>query len=324
MNKIPTKTEIKSYFNRYNPAGLRGAEIVQNLTPTANNHFNWLLEKKGKRYVLRIAKPGGNMPSNIVIEYLVLRHLEDSGLVPRPYWIDTTNFMNPLLIEEFVEGARLGTKPTLYDLQAVARSLARLHQQAVPAHFPLEDRSYRPRLNKIILRIEQAITQPLVREVTEQCGLLKLMPRIEKFLQSATMFADKKRRVLLHGDMYLGNVILKNDEAVLIDWQKPALGEPTFDFGNLFVDVTWRSYYAEFRDDFLEEYLGLHRYASLRQMQKLFDLRMIERDITSLASELKEAAQLPQKKERVQQYFAYKRPDWRVSLLEEQLEKFGI
>jgi len=323
--RIPTKANIERYLHQFDPAGLRGGRIERNLTPTgANNHFNWLVNKGGKKYVVRIAKPKGNLPTDITIEYLALSHLEGTGLAPRPHWIDPAGFLYPLLIEDFVEGKTPSIKPDISDLKAIARTVAKLHQCQMPKNIPLADRGYGPRFKTLEKRLEKALESPLVREAANESGFVSLVPRIRKFFGLASSVADSCPRVFLHGDLYLGNVLIakKSKRAVLIDFQSPAIGDPTFDFGNIFVDVSWRRHYGRFKDVFLSEYLRYHDYPKL---SALFDLRMVERDTTSIISEFRDAAaKLPQTKAAMKKYFDYKRPHWRVRLIEQALGRLGI
>ncbi len=322
--KIPTAADIKKYLNQYNPVGLENARVIRNLTAeTANNHWNWLVEKDSRRYVIRIAKPKGNVPPDIAKEYEALFCLKETGIAPRPYWIDITSFSSPLLIEDFIYGRHPKQKPDAREVKAIARTIARLHQIRPPQHFPLADRSYSVRLKILENRLKEAARKPLVRNIIQKSGILKLMPAIRRFFKFASHFADKKPKVFLHGDLYLGNVLInRKGRAILIDFQKPAIGEPAVDFGNIFVDVSWREYYERFRDTFIKEYSRFNNYPKL---EELFDLRMVERDTTSLFSEFKEAAtKLPQQKVALQKYFLHKHPKWRIELIRKELEKFGI
>lgn len=322
--KIPTKTDIEKYLRRFDPVGLGSACVERNLTPlNANNHFNWVVRKGGKHYVVRIAKPKGNLPTDIAIEYLTLSLLKGRGIAPQPHWIDSTGFIYPLLIEDFVEGIALKTKPDVSEIKMIARMLARLHNVEMPREIPLVDRSFNSRFSLLEERLKKAIGKPLVRKVAVESNFLPLLPRIKKFFRFASSFADRCPRVFLHGDLYPGNVLItKGGKAVLIDFQKPSVGDPTFDFGNLFVDIGWRKYYPMFGKILVREYLRHHDYPKLA---KLFDLRMIERDITSIISEFRDAAaKLPQTNAALGRYFARKRPAWRILLIQQQLERLGI
>ncbi len=318
--KIPTTKNIRAYLKKFNPAGLGDAKITKNLAPNnANNHFIWLIEKGGKQYVLRIAKPkGGNIAPNIDLEYKILKFLSQTELAPKPHWLDNKNFLYPLLIEEFVGGKRPNEgKPSKEGLKSIARTLSQLHQLPIPSNPKLENRSYKKRLEELKKRLGQALrNQALLKPWAEK--IYETWPRIIKFFKVAQKFSDSKPRVLLHGDLYLGNIIInKKTEAIIIDWQKPAIGDPTFDFGNIFVGIGWRKHYPKFKRILIDEYYKHFRYSAL---DKLFDLRIIERDITSIISELRDAAKLKRKSE-INDYLSKKKFNWRINLIKKNLHK---
>lgn len=320
--KIPTARDVKNYLYERNPAGLRGATVTRDLTAKrANNHFNWVIRKGNRHFVVRMAKPKGNVTPNIRMEFAVLKHLKNTGVAPRPWWLDTNHFAYPLLIEDFVAGKLPGNKLRGKELRAIARTVARLHRLTIPNHLKLEDKNYATRLEILEKRLAEATRKPLISRVAQEIGISSLRPRLKKFFKLAVKLADKKRRVFLHGDLYLGNVIIGKRGAVLIDFQKPATGDPTCDLGNLFVGIAWRPHYENSRDILVKEYLHHNNYP---QLKELLDVRMIERDITSIVSELRDAAHLPQRKSTLKRYFHHKRPKWRMRLIKRGLDSLGV
>jgi thiamine kinase-like enzyme len=83
--------------------------------------------------------------------------------------------------------------------------------------------------------------------------------------------------VLCHGDFYISNIILKNDEVILIDWGDGAgwgyIGE---DIANLIVDSTDIKYWGEYYRRLIPAYLkGLSKYMNVSALDNIYFREMV-------------------------------------------------
>jgi len=138
-------------------------------------------------------------------EFELLAHLVAAGLpVPRPLLLDESP-PHPFFVMDFIEGTR--------DLpadgaEALADMLARVHALALPGTMLLPDREDPIANLAKYLGPGQAALQ---RRLADQPTLAR-------------------RRTLLHGDYWPGNVLWRSGELVtILDWEDAALGDPLSD-----------------------------------------------------------------------------------------------
>lgn len=96
--KKPTIQKIQEYLKKYNPLNLSRASIS---LINEHNHLHYRVEKDGKSYCLRMISPESYRRGEwmgMAEEYVILKHLEGTGLGPKPYFIDPERFALPLMI----------------------------------------------------------------------------------------------------------------------------------------------------------------------------------------------------------------------------------
>ena len=235
------------------------------VTPLAQGEYNinYLLTQGSNRWVLRV-----NLGTQIAredqisYEFGALRLMENSGVTPRPYFLDDSKALLDygLLIMEYLPGETLDYRR---DLQQAAGLFACLHSVDVPAdrnHLIREDRPLTGmveecvRLADVYLRSELA--DPFVRQYLSEVLAWARQARGAE----AYYLADPCFRVI-NTEVNSGNFVVnrQSDTIHLVDWEKPLWGDPSQDLSHFSVPTTtlWKTDYrmpAADRRLFLEAY----------------------------------------------------------------------
>jgi uncharacterized protein (TIGR02172 family) len=139
--------------------------------------------------------------------------------VPRPYEIVEINGL-PGLVLEYIEGQTLASRMDGDDTQNALRLLARLQFQlhSVPAKQ---------------LKAQDFFT--VKDSISWQINNHRLLSATQKEAVMAKLVRLPEGRSLCHGDLHMLNVIMRGEEAVVIDWQGAAIGHPAYDVMQLLV-----------------------------------------------------------------------------------------
>lgn len=164
------------------------------------------------------------------VEFTLLAALSDQGLpVPRPIAID--------------ESERLGAGPSLW-LDYV---------EGAPDFRPADPRAFARRLAELMARIHKAELSPSLRRRMPDGHRTELeritrartggsRPECRPILAAleADPIPPPARPVLIHGDLWLGNLIWREGEPVaVIDWEDACLGDPLDDIAVARLDLLW-------------------------------------------------------------------------------------
>jgi aminoglycoside phosphotransferase (APT) family kinase protein len=187
-------------------------------------------------------------PNQIEYEYRALKLLENSGVTPRPFFVDSRQEMlgRGVLIMEYLPGDPLDYTR---DLESAARLFAIVHQIRVP-----EERNH-------LIR-EDA---PLSLIFNECKGLLQhyfdsdLADRnIRSYLKEVILWADEARKqetffqqdpwyCVINTEVNSGNFIVerKGGTIHLVDWEMPRWGDPSQDLAHFCSPLTtlWKTTY---------------------------------------------------------------------------------
>lgn len=212
-------------------------------------NLNYLVDAPGARLVLRV-----NMGTQIqredqiVYEYQALRLLEDSGVTPRPCFVDDgrKDFDTGVLLMEFLPGEPLDYAR---DLEAAAALFARIHQVPVEpstSHLIHEERP----LSMIYDECHGLL------ETYFQSGLAD--PEIKQYLAEVRLWAAENRRKetfyladpwhsIINTEVNSGNFIANRDKGTLhlVDWEMPRWGDPSQDLAHFCSPLTtlWKTSY---------------------------------------------------------------------------------
>lgn len=342
---------LRGYLKKEKPLGIKAGGLTclsvnGDANGRAENQSVWIVRgDAGPDFILRKSHPTDGSGRTVFEQFSVRTKIQETlalrELAPPLRYID---FLNLVTFEELLRGRK--PHPNEDDARMIARAFGKLHETRLPSEFRLPRSTYAGRFKTLERRLEDALREPAVRNVEPIGDFAGMMAgrRIRKFFSTAArcidyaLFSERRRNgtgsrlrpVLLHGDAYAGNILIVRrrggeHQARFIDL-RPKVGDPTFDFGNVFVNIAWRVKLNELAPIFLKEYQAHSPYPDVR---KLFLHRMVERDVTSLVSECRDAAALIREKrsgnrrrdERgiAEKYFALKQPLLRLRLISEGL-----
>ena len=216
---------------------------------------------QAQRFNLRIGLRDSESERTLQREYDVLQ-LVPAGIGPRAYVVDLsrTQLRQPYMLLDYLAG-ELKTTWEMSDLEAHARTLARLHQQKFAQHGAtghLSDQPY-----DFLHRFDTGVTywqthHPYLLDIPV---VQRLLPAIRQFVGANTEpFAHLHRFTLVHGDAHPLNILFQGDRVAYIDWEWAAIGDPAQDIAMLGWDVAtaWQlELTGERLDAFLDTYLAL-------------------------------------------------------------------
>ena len=235
------------------------------VTPLAQGEYNlnYLVASDSTRLVLRV-NIGSQIDRDdqIVYEYRALELLTQSGVTPRPHFVDDTRqfFDRGILIMDYLPGGILDYDRDLPDAAAL---FATVHQIDVP-------------VEKNHLIREDA---PLSLIYQECAGLLRQYfdsdladPNIRAYLTDLLNWADTARAkeayyqqdpwpCIVNTEVNSGNFIVNRNRKTihLVDWEMPRWGDPSQDLSHFCSPLTtlWKTDWrmsAEIKRDFLKTY----------------------------------------------------------------------
>lgn len=224
LSKILAHKQISGLFKHYDVAKFHSSKL--------NTLF--LLSKKGQqdRLLLRISKS------------------LNLGLVKKvsgrfgPKLIISSNKFN-FCVERFI-GGRHPAK-TKKDIEMIAKNLKKLHNYEIKRNTDMStDIINFKRLNLILANIRNNKNKQYVQLARNIKCFLKNRKMFEYFLRYAN-----SQLSIIHGDLKYANILIKNNEAIFIDWDKIAYGDPAKDVAYLFVHDGFNN---NQRNLFLNEY----------------------------------------------------------------------
>lgn len=227
-------------------------------------NLNYLLENRGRHYVLRINTASQmQLENQIAYEFQALRLLEPSGVTPEPYYLDDSRKVIPygMLVMEYIPGEPLDYRE---DLGYAARTFASIHNLELnPAKSQFLIKTPGPltgifneasRYLEVYFKCETA--NPEVQSM-----LKKVVRKAEGKKQEEKALLEKPWLAIINTEVNSHNFIVNRERKTchLIDWEKPIYGEPAQDLSMFVIATTtlWKRNYRispEEEKDFLEVY----------------------------------------------------------------------
>ena len=220
------------------------------VAPLAQGEYNLntIVEQAGWRWVLRV-----NMGSQIqrddqiVYEYNALRMLAESGVTPRPYFVDDSRAHLPygVLGMAYLPGEALDYRR---DLEAAARLFARIHSLHVADDHSLirETRpltmTYEECARLLAVYLESPLADPALRDY-----LVEVLAWASEARHREAWFLADPWPCIINTEVNSGNFIANRARGTLhlVDWEKPLWGDPSQDLSHFGVPTTtlWKTDY---------------------------------------------------------------------------------
>ena len=242
------------------------------VTPLAQGEYNlnYLITGKnnGHKLVFRVnIGTQINRSDQIDYEYKTLVLLANSGVTPRPVFVDDTRemFNRGVLIMEFLPGEPLDYRR---DLKKAAQLFAITHQVEVPGssnHLIREDEP----LSLIYSECRDLLQHFFDSDLADES--------ICSYLKEVLSWANEKRseenyyrkdpwQCIVNTEVNSGNFIVNRETGTihLVDWEMPRWGDPSQDLSHFCSPLTtlWKTTYQmspKMKRDFIETYCkGIH------------------------------------------------------------------
>jgi aminoglycoside phosphotransferase (APT) family kinase protein len=260
---LPKVAEYLAGRDWNNVPVMRGQKFKVSPLAQGEYNLNYLISSNSTRLVFRV-NIGTQIARDdqIVYEYKALDLLRQSGVTPRPHYVDDTRtfFDRGILIMDYLPGEALDYNQ---DLAQAAQLFATIHQVDVS-----DDKNH--------LICEDAPLSLIYEECT---GLLRQYfysdlaePSIKNYLTDLLNWADKARAkekyyqqdpwpCIVNTEVNSGNFIVNREKGTLhlVDWEMPRWGDPSQDLSHFCSPLTtlwktdWRMSPAQ-KHDILKTY----------------------------------------------------------------------
>ncbi|MBI9045534.1 MAG: aminoglycoside phosphotransferase family protein [Anaerolineaceae bacterium] len=272
MNRKPDLLAIQNYLQSVDLSAVPGWEKNQEVKifhlAQGEYNLNYRLQQGSRQWVFRInLGTQNNRDDQIMYEYQALCLLADTGVTPRPFFVDDSREHLPygVLLMEYLPGDPLDYER---DLEGAARLFSRIHSQSA-------------KLTDHHLIVE---AYPLSMTYNECADLLQVYfdselsdPDIFTYLQEVLDWAKEARHkesyfisdpwpCVINTEVNSGNFIVNRDAGSLhlVDWEKPLWGDPSQDLSHFCVPTTtlWKTRYRmppADREKFLSTYCAAMR-----------------------------------------------------------------
>jgi len=273
-------------------------------------NVNYLIKINSKKFVFRVSVHSGDFEGdNLENEFKILSKLNGFHS-PKVFWIDH-NFKYPFIVEEFIEANKI-KKLSNTNVKNIAKSLAEIHifSDITKSKSHSIKNKYIPKFNQRLKKIK--INPEMFKELSE------FVDKAKKYCElNEEPFKTKSTTKLLHGDMHCGNIFLKDNKIIFIDWENSEYNDPVFDIAAFFYESENLQYFNEKSSIskeqkliFLNEYLKINSDKYLKQkLDIIYPLRWLS-DTLWLACRIVDYESIPK--------------DLREKLKEEYLKLYGF
>lgn len=245
--------------------GIKVAEL-RNISHSFNSTF-CVTDLNSNKYSLRVNLNFTRDKSAIASEHKWLEEINKLKGLNVPRSIVTTkgqpfahvfsknlNFAFHCTMAHWIEGLEIGDQPTDSNLFELGRIMALMHEHS--ATFSRSDYSGFPDVDSVFMDMQNHLVKTNL--ITKDLELEALLSRAQQ--DSATAFTELAKyepKILIHADLHMGNVIQKDKELTIIDFDDAGFGFPS-------QDLSIAIFYL--RDDSAKERQLLAGYKSVREI----------------------------------------------------------
>jgi aminoglycoside phosphotransferase (APT) family kinase protein len=215
------------------------------VSPLAQGEYNlnYLISSDSLQLVFRVnIGTQINRDDQILYEYRALELLAQSGVTPRPYFVDDTRqvFEQGILIMEYLPGEPMDYHRDLWD---AAGLFTKIHQIAVTEeknHLIREEAPltliYEECAGLLRQYFDSDLAQPEIRDY-----LMELIEWAEAARSQETFYQQDPWPCIVNTEVNSGNFIVnRRQETIhLVDWEMPRWGDPSQDLTTLW-KTNWR------------------------------------------------------------------------------------
>lgn len=231
-------------------------------------NINYLIKDGEDKFVIRINLGSQmNLDNQIAYEFHALETLVPSGVTPRPFLIDDSQDKLPygMLVMEYLSGRSLEYQK---DLKQAAEVFAAVHE------VDIEDENKIIREEKPLTAVWNECTQLIDKYLDSELADKEIKIFLNKIRDKMYLEKEKEADILsllpesiVNTEVNSGNFIIneKEEEAYLVDWEKPLITTPLQDLSHFMVPTTtlWKT---NFTFNQAEEEEFLHHYIDARNL----------------------------------------------------------
>ena len=255
---MPERERIQEQIAEYlKTAALRELPVIGErrftieLLAGGEYNLNYLLSSQHDKVQLMFRVNIGTQierEDQILYEYRALKLLEESGVTPKPYFVDDSRsfFEQGISIMQFLPGEPLDYRR---DLEAAAILFARTHQVEVPPeknHLIREDAPlsliYEECSKLLEVYFNSELADPAIRDYLKEVKAWMNEHRIKE-----RYYQEDPHPCIVNTEVNSGNFIAnrEKDTLHLVDWEMPRWGDPSQDLCHFCAPLTtlWKTDY---------------------------------------------------------------------------------
>lgn len=279
----PDIEEVKNFVSEKALLGIekdKPLEIKDIDPKSPSGHWNFLLEQGDKRFVFRLIGDEKRITGDeIEREFTILKHVAPYDVAPKPYYFSNTEFKEPFLVEEFLEGEllkRLELKEENGDSSKAAQLLARI------SNIPVTE-SIRPNLKPIKNYEDDFKTwNSRLSEIAKSSNVASWGEEIKDFIPASqeklrvlSKILDHAPEVFIFKSAHIGHCIKTKDGLRFLNWGDAGYGDPSY---SLAVFLTSLGAGNEIVEKMANAYLKKIAWKMNKEdFKKLLDGRLFER-----------------------------------------------
>lgn len=247
-----------------------------------SGHWNFLVKQGNQSFVFRMVGDEKPVAGNeIEQEYNILQHVAEYDVAPKPYYFSKTDFKEPFLLEEFLDGrlfTQLDEEEQRRIIPEVANLIARINKIPITEEIrgnlkPIntyqqnfqtwenrladisKDSQYDPTRTRIESLIPKAINQ-----ITKYSSILESTP--ESFVFKSA---------------HAGHCIKTDSGLRFLNWEEAGYGDPSYSLAVFLSSIRNHNDFEEIKETIIKSYLERTDLVKEGEFRELLDTRLFER-----------------------------------------------
>ncbi len=281
----PDLNEIKSFVLQRELYGVKkdkSLEITDIDSKSPSGHWNFLIKQGDSKFVFRLV--GDEKPisgDEIEKEYKILEHAAPYRVGPKPYYFSKTDFKEPFLVEEFLDGklfTQLDVTEQKNEFPKVAELIAKINDIPITE----ELRQYLQPIKGYDWNFQTWQNRLIEISTDSQYNFLKT--KIEKILpesqKSITRYSESLKLApekFIFKSAHVGHCIKTDSGLRFLNWEEVGYGDPSYSLAVFLASVRNRDDFKEIKNTMIKSYLRQNNSIKEKELRDLLDARLFER-----------------------------------------------
>lgn len=289
MRNSPTIKEIKSWLLKNNPLGLFADSIfkISNIDPKSwSGHFDYLIETKNKKFVMRFKGPEWGDPAGIIDEYNILKKVAEYNVGAKVYYLTEDFFGEPMMFQEYLEGVilcELAEAELKNEWSDIARFIAKINKipfQKDDFLFQENMLSYVKNKDAWKTRLEFIASYEKTSDAIDE--IFTSIPGVESELDR---FEERLQRVIqavgssfIFESAHFGHCMKTKNGFRFLNWEQVSFGDPSFTLAVFLTSIKSRKDFESIKREMINAYLEIN---PVLEFEELLEQRMFEREVSN-------------------------------------------